>query len=546
MTTPDEFRALIESPESTRVEFKAASGGFHFEELAKYCVALANEGGGKVVLGVTDRRPRSVVGTRAFDEPGRTEAGLFERLGHRISMEEYRHEGNRVLIVHVPARLPGTAWHDRGTYWMRSGDALVPMPDERLRRIYAETGPDFSAEICLDAQLTDLDPAAIEFLRQLWQRKAPGQDIQLRSDERLLADAELLVGGRFTWAALLLLGTREALGRLLGQAEVIFEYRSNDAPGPAADRREFRQGFLPVLDEIWRLVNLRNDLQHFQQGLFVWDVPTFDERAVREAVLNAVSHRDYRHGGSVFVRQYPRRIEIVSPGGFPPGINEQNLLWEQNPRNRRIAEVLGKCGLVERAGQGFDLIYRACIQQSKPLPDFSRTSESSVWLTLHGEIQDPEFLRFLEEVGRERLATFSTEDFLVVDLVHREQPVPAHLAARLSYLLDQGVIERVGRGRGVRHLLSRRFYRFLGQGGVYTRRRGLDRETNKALLLRHIEDSAEMGTRLEELQQVLPGLSRYQVQTLLRELKRAGRIKVEGVTRAARWFPTDQKHNPTQ
>jgi len=272
---------------------------------------------------------------------------------------------------------------------------------------------------------------------------------------------------------------------------------------------------------------------------FVW-------YALREAVLNAVSHRDYRHGASVFVRQYPRRIEIVSPGGFPPGINEQNLLWEQHPRNRRIAEVLSKCGLVERSGQGFDLIYRACIQQSKLLPDFSRTSEHAVWLTLYGEIQDQEFLRFLEEVGREHLATFSTEDFLVVDLIHRQRPVPTHLVARLSLLLNQGVIERVGRGRGVRYLLSRRFYRFLGKGGVYTRQRGLDRETNKALLVQHIEDSAATGTRLEELQQVLPGLSRHQVQTLLRELKRDRRIKVEGVTKAARWFPDGQKHNPTQ
>jgi ATP-dependent DNA helicase RecG len=168
MTTPEEFRVLIESPESTRVEFKAASGGFHFEALAKYCVALANEGGGKIVLGVTDRRPRSVVGTRAFSEPGRTEAGLFERLGHQIAVEEYRHEGNRVLIVHVPSRLQGTAWDDRGTYWMRSGDALVPMSDERLRWIHAETGPDFSAEICPEARLLDLDPAAIGLLRQLW------------------------------------------------------------------------------------------------------------------------------------------------------------------------------------------------------------------------------------------------------------------------------------------------------------------------------------------------------------------------------------------
>ena len=69
--------------------------------------------------------------------------------------------------------------------------------------------------------------------------------------------------------------------------------------------------------------------QPFQQGPFVWNVPAFDERAVREVLLNAVSHRDYRHTGSVFVRQYPRRVEIVSPKGFPPGIVQQNLLWEQ-------------------------------------------------------------------------------------------------------------------------------------------------------------------------------------------------------------------------
>lgn len=546
MTTREEFLTLLESPEGSRVEFKEAKGGFHFDELVKYCVALANEGGGQVVLGVTDRRPRQVVGTKAFPEPGRTEAGLFERLRHRVVVEEYWHEGRRVMIFHVPSRLPGTAWQDRGTYWMRAGDALVPMSDERLRQIHQETGPDFSAETCPGASISDLDPNALALFRILWDRKSPGQGIASRPFDRLLADAELVVGGRLTYAALIMLGTRKALGRFLPQAEVIFEYRPNDAPGPAAERLEFRQGFLPVLDQVWQAINRRNDLQHFQQGLFVWDVPTFDERAVREVLLNAVSHRDYRHGGSVFVRQYPRRIEVVSPGGFPPGINEQNLLWEQNPRNRRIAEVLGKCGLVERAGQGFDLIYRACIQQGKPLPDFSRTSEHSVWVTLHGQVQDPEFLRFLEAIGSERLATFATEDFLVLDLVHRGQPLPEYLRPRLEPLLDQGVIERIGRGRGVRYLLSRRFYRFLGQPGVYTRRRGLDRETNKALLLKHIQDSAAVGATLAELQEVLPGLSRFQIQTLLRELKREGRIRVVGVTKGARWFPVGEKRNLTQ
>jgi ATP-dependent DNA helicase RecG len=537
MTTPEQFQAILDAAEGTRIEFKAASGTFHFEELIKYCVALANEGGGTVVLGVTDARPRQVVGTRAFAEPGRTEAGLYERLGHRVRIEEHLAGGQRVLMVHVPSRLLGTAWSYEGAFWMRAGDALVAMSDEELRRIHEEAGPDFSAEICPSARIEDLDPDAVELLRRLWQRKVPAQDIASRPLERLLADAELLVDGRVTYAALILLGTREALGRLLGQAEIIFEYRSGEAPGPAADRREFRRGFLPVLDELWQALNLRNDLQHFQQGLFVWDVPTFDEQAVREVVLNAASHRDYRRSGSIFVRQYPRRIEIVSPGGFPSGINAENLLWEQNPRNRRVAEVLGKCGLVERSGQGIDLIYRSCIGQGKPLPDFARTGEHSVWVTLHGEIQDPEFLRYLEEIGRERTAAFNTEDFLAIDLVHRDQRVSPHLVPRLQALVDHGVIERVGRGRGTRYLLSRRFYRFLGRAGTYTRRRGLDRETNKSLLVRHIEDSAATGTTLGELQGVLPDLSRYQVQGLLRALRDEGRVRVQGQRRWARWVP---------
>jgi ATP-dependent DNA helicase RecG len=529
----EKLQKWLNAKEDEHLEFKEAKTNFHFGTLVKYCVALANEGGGKMILGVTDKLPRAVVGSQAFQDLERTKAGLIERL--RAEVEEIRHPHGRVLVFQVPSRPIGMPIQYEGAYWMRGGQDLVPMTPDVLQRIFAEAGPDFSAEICELALLDDLDPAAVDILRRLWQRKSPDQDIATRPIERLLADAELVVDGRLTYAALILLGKREALGRHLAQAEVVFEYRSNEAPGPAADRHEFRQGFLPVLDEIWRLVNLRNDLQHFQQRFFVWNVPTFIERVVREAVLNAVSHRDYRHGGSVFVRQYPRRIEIVSPGGFPPGITPENILRQQNPRNRRIAEVLGKCGLVERAGQGFDLIFRESIRQSKPLPDFSHTDAHFVWLTLHGEIQDPEFLRFLEEIGQERMAAFSIDDFLVVDLVHREQSIPEDLQARVEHLLEQGIIERLGRGRGVRLLLSQRFYRRLGKAGVYTRKRGLDRETNKALLIRHLQESGDAGCPISELQQVLPAQSRDQLKRLLSGLRRERRVRLVGERRGARW-----------
>ena len=533
----DELQTWMNAKEDEHLEFKEAKSNFHFETLVNYCVALANESGGRMILGVTDKPPRAVVGSQAFRDLERTKAGLIERLRLRVDADEGQHPNGRIVVFHVPSRPIGMPIQYKGAYWMRGGERLVPMTPDQLQRIFAEAGPDFSSEICPRAQLDDLDPAAVDVLRQLWQRKSPDQDISSRPVEQLLADAELLVDGQVTYAALILLGTRKALGKYLAQAELVFEYRSTETPGPAAARHEFRQGFLPVLDELWQLINLRNDIRPFQQGLFVLDVPTFNERVVREAVLNAVSHRDYRHGGSVFVRQYPRRIEIVSPGGLPPGITPENILRQQNPRNRRIAEVLGRCGLVERAGQGFDLIFRECIRQSKPLPDFSHTDAHSVWLTLHGDIQDPEFLRFLEEIGQERMAMFSTDDFLLVDLIHREQEIPDFLKLRLEYLREEGIIERVGRGRGVRFLLSQRFYRRIGKAGTYTRKRGLDRETNKALLLKHIQDNRREGSRLKELRQVLPFLSRPQVQALLRDLKIAGRIHKIGATKAARWYP---------
>jgi len=532
-----EFDGWIEGKENEHLEFKEARNRYDFETLVKYCAALANEGGGKVILGVSDPKPRRVVGTQAFRDLERTKSGLLERLRLRLNVEELERDGLRVLVFHVPSRPLGVPISVKGAYWMRAGESLVPMTPDQLRRVFDEAGPDFSAEVCPGATLDALAPEGIDAFRRRWHRKARKDAILGTSDEQLLRDAELLLDDGITYAALILLGTGASLGRHLAQAEVVFEYRSSAAPGPANQREEFREGLLLYHDRIWELVNLRNDLQHFQDGLFVLDVATFDERTVREAILNAVSHRDYRDAGSVFVRQYPRRIEIVSPGGFPAGITPENLLWQQKPRNRRIAEALARCGLIERAGQGFDLIYGECIRHSKPLPDFTRTDDHFVWLTLQGTIQDPAFLRFLEQVGRETQVSFDLEDLLVLDLVHREQKVPPHLRRRVGPLLERGVLERVGRGRGTRHLLSRRFYKALGKPGSYTRRRGLDRETNKALLVKHIESARATGAALADLQEVLPGLSRDQVRTLLRDLRSEGRIELRGVTKAARWYP---------
>lgn len=544
MTTPAEFTRLLTEPEGERLEFKSASTNFHFEKLVDYCVALANEGGGKIVLGVTDHRPRKLIGTAAFSEPGRTEAGLYERLGHRVRIEETRYEGKRILIAHIPGRLPGTAWEHKGRYLRRAGDDVVSIPANELRTMFAEAGPDYTAEPSA-ASITDLSIDALSEYRRRWSRKTANPRIQEWDDFDLLTNAELMVGEHVNVAALILFGTRPTLGRYLPQAEVIFEYRSSEASGPAQDRVEFREGFFLFHDAIWQRINLRNDRQSYQDGLFRYDIPTFDETSIREALLNAVAHRDYRLSGSIFVRQYARRLEIVSPGGFPPGITPENILDQQNPRNRRLAEALGRCGLIERSGQGMNLMFEAAVRHSKPLPDFTGSSDHEVHLILEGTVQNAAFIRFLERVGEERLRSFSTHDFLILDALRRDQPLTDSQQIRIPALIDAGVVESHGRGRGVRYLLSRSMYAALGKRGDYTRKRGLDHDTNKELLLKHIRDNNRDGSPLRDLTQVLPALSSSKVQDLLHELRQEGRIKVIGLRRWARWHLVQSKEERT-
>ena len=533
----DQLDAWMLGKENERLEFKEAKNNFHFEKLVDYCAALANEGGGTMILGVTDKTPWSVVGSRAFQDLERTKAGLVERLRLRIDAEEISHPKGRVVVFQVPSRPLGMPIGHRGVYWMRAGQDLVPMTPDRLRQIFHEAGPDFSAEICGRASLEDLDPSAVERFRSMWRRKSGNESLDQLPVEQVLTDAELLVAGKLTYAALILFGTRRALGRRLAQAEVILEYRSSEASIPSQRRDEYREGFFLFADDLWKRIADRNEVLHFQDGLFVWDIPAFNEAVIREAVLNAVSHRDYRLAGSVFVRHFPRKLEVVSPGGFPPGITVENILWRQSPRNRRIAEVFAKCGLVERSGQGANRMFEGCIKEGKPKPDFSGTDDHQVAVTFCGEIQDTRFLRFLERLGRERLASFTTQDLLILDAVHGEQLIEDEWVPRLPVLVEQGVLERIGRGTGTRYVLSRQLYGLLGKRGVYTRKRGLDRETNKALLLKHIEDSQEEGSPFAELLQVLPALSREQVKRLLRELKQAGHVQPVGSTRTARWYP---------
>ncbi|MDR1192677.1 MAG: putative DNA binding domain-containing protein [Peptococcaceae bacterium] len=537
MNKYETIEELLIAPEGERYQFKEAKNRYDYTDAMKICCALANCGGGKLVFGITDKRPRSVVGSKAFEQPERARENLMDALHVRVDFQLYEHDGKRVLVFAVASRAVGLPVQADGIAWWYKGDSLIPMPEEVRINIYAESGHDFSDDICEGATIADLDNNAIEIFRGTWAENSRNKRVLGLMTEQLMRDCEAVTDKGVTYAALILFGTRAGLRKYLTQAEFVFEYRSKETAGPAAQREEFRDGFFNYYDRIWELVNLRNDKQHYQEGFHVFGIPTFNESVVREAVLNAVSHRSYQLPGSIFLRQYRDRLVVESPGGFPWGITVENILDRQAPRNRRIADIFQLCGLVERSGQGMNLIYEMAVREAKPLPDFRGTDVHFVKLTLNGLVLDKRMLNLINKIGDERLEVMITEDFIVVDALFREQKLTPAMRERIKRLVDMGIVEHTGRGK---YVLARNLYEAAGKSGVHTRIDGLDRETNKELILKHIRESGDKGTPFKELRQVLPSRSRKQIHILLNDLRNDGKIELRGKTNNATWHSTSK------
>ncbi len=421
-----------------------------------------------------------------------------------------------------------------GRFLRRAGESLVKMDATEVTRL-TQTNLDFTGTICAEASLSDFDPAALHLLRILLQDRSPNLLSSQLSDEQILRDYNLITSAGVTVAALLLLGTPVSLSKHLPQAEVIFEFRSDINAIRHDQRVDYRAGFLLWYKDLWELIDRRNGVQLIQDGFVNKPIRTFTEEVVREAVLNAVCHRDYQIAASTFLKQTLNTLEVVSPGGFPAGITPETVLTRQYPRNRRLAEIFQHCGLIERSGQGVDLMFNTTLREGKERPDYDGSNIHEVRLILRGDIQDPHFVRFLEKVANESGFQFGTQDLIVLDRIARSEEISVEYKSRIEQLVEQGIIERIGRGRGVRLLLSRRFYTYLGRSGLYTAKRGLDRATSKALLLEHIQRCGLTGAALMELQQVLPAASRGTIKTFLGELRSERKVALRGLNRGARW-----------
>jgi predicted HTH transcriptional regulator len=193
----------------------------------------------------------------------------------------------------------------------------------------------------------------------------------------------------------------------------------------------------------------------------VFPIDTFNERVVRESLLNAVSHRDYQLAGGVFVRQYRDRLVVESPGGLPNGITVDNILDRQSPRNILIASIFQLCGLVERSGQGMNLIYEMAVREAKPLPDFSGTDAYFVKLTINGKILDKRMLSLIKSIENEHLNAVTTDDYILLTNLFQGKDLGNIKPEKFEHLIELEIIKRTEIGfeftNGVMSFLTESF-----------------------------------------------------------------------------------------
>ena len=386
-----------------RVEFKAGEGGnVSYDGRGKtnpkdrrrcilgYVIALCNEGGGRLVIGMHDNYPHRVTGTRqSQDAIGQLESDIYRDTTIRPEIYElYDEEKHRVLVIEVPSRPIGKVFKFEDVPLMRVGEELKPMSDAMYLKILQESEPDFSEKICEGLSLEDLDEEAIRVMKQGYAQRWNKPEFVSTPTLQVLHDFALMnKGGQLTNAALILLGKSEAIRKHLYCDRVTVEYRLYHSMIEYTARQEFQEPLVLMVDSVWNYINqpASNPLQHYNDGFRIGDIPTFNRDVVREAILNACCHRVMYIQSDVVIKQYPDQLIITNAGGFPVGVDVDNILTVNSmPRCKLITEVLQKAGFIEKSGQGVDKMFYHCLMDGKCLPDYSLTDE----VTLHKLIDE--------------------------------------------------------------------------------------------------------------------------------------------------------------
>ena len=543
---------LIASGETLGCEFKR--GSISDKDLWHAVVCLANGPGGTILVGVEDEGTVTGASARHVSAPDRVAVAIQNNIipAHAVEVHVREVDGTPILVIEVPTADPGPVGTKAGLFVRRvigadGKPACHPMTaHEMVSRALVTYNIDYAATPALGATHEDLDPVEFDRLRALCATTSGDRDLARLGDGDILGALGLVPRDHpVGLGAILLFGRAHALHRWLPTAELLFQ----DMREGSRTNEELRLPLLRLAEEVQSRLDARDSHSEVVVGIQRIEIPTIPRATRREAVANALIHRDYSEMGPITVQLTDSEFTVSSPGGLPPGVTIDNILNVSRPRSMLLASAFKRAGLVERLGKGVNDMFESQLRAGRDAPDFTRSTDASVVVTVATGTSDLDLVRFLAAYQDQQQRSLSLEQLRVVHETRTTGPLTSSeladhvgLTATIArtvanQLVEAGILEARGNGRNRRFHLTARFYDLAEDRAAYVRVRGLDPLQQERMVLDYVSAYGQI-TRAQAAQ--LCQVAAVDARKLLKRLVERDLLELRGERRGAHYVLPDQ------
>lgn len=423
-------------------------------------------------------------------------------------------------------------------------------PHDMLSAGFSLGGLDYAEVEALGATQDDLDPQEFDRFRRLISTTHGDQSLREANDLDICRALRLLTADQKpTLGAVLLFGRSSTMARFVPTAERLLQDITTTS---IALNESARFPLFAAAENLYEKLELRNTEEELMVGLLRVAIPRLPVSTLREAIANALVHRDYATLGPIVVQLDEDRLMVRSPGGFPPGVNLSNLLDASRPRSVVLTDAFKRAGLVDRAGRGINEMYSSLLRLGLSGPDYSHSTDASVTVFIPTSGSDMDMMRFVTSYENKQGIGLALMDLRILHEIKAEGSAsPAELAKALGLsrehlrlpttrLIEQGLLESRGNGRSRRFHLTAAFYRLAEDKSAYVRVRQADPIQQDQMVMSFV---AAYGRITRGQVADLCHLSPTQARTVLQRLLAAGQIQLHGSRRGAYYALPDGHHD---
>ena len=526
---------IIPTNESLTVEFKSDLKKYPDSDIFDAVVAFANTEGGSLFLGVED--DGEITGVHeSHKNPITLSAYIANNTVPPVSIRaEIIDEAKPVLQICVPKSYSGIVATVSGKILRRRLKAdgqpeNIPMyPSEIATRLSDLRLLDYSTLPLTEASLDDFDPLELERMRQSILSYDGEKSLLELSNEELFKALGFVrdMNNRHmpTVLGLLMIGRTESIKRFIPTHQTSFQVLEGTN---VLINDDFTLSILASIEKLNTYLEAWNPQREIDMGLFRMPAPDFDKRALREAIVNAYSHRDYSRMGRIRVSIADEGLTIANPGGFIEGVTVKNLLTaEPHGRNPALADALKRIGLAEKTGRGIDRIFEGSLIYGKTMPDYSASNTVTVSLFIPRSAPNIQIAEMVSNEQKRLGRPLPINTLLVLNYLKDAPRSDNHQKAVVKTVLEKaiesGLVEAYGSGRGRNYILSKRVYQEAdGNNNIgYVRQMDID-ETRYLELIQNLAKNNEYISRSDVVQ--LLHINENKAYSLLKKLVNSGAL----------------------